>query len=337
MTQISTKSHPLGRSVEWEIIENKLVVGGVESSEDFSSGVDTFLDLDGSGKFKVLPKSAPTFHASGISFYTEKTSASEVIVEGGTYGLSQEPGIGTVRASIVSQGTMILGSGKAATVGHAGHGLILRPGEDRTVEFSDGARILFIETSNKILERFSSRSAPGAALHFGPGNTLSESILAFGVSITRHRGMGPLDSYFIDQFLHEMVGSILASLSVASPGRRGRDGAFTHSQSLIDDRYMDPTFSVAELAASLKMSVRNLQGIYAERGKNAHQAIRDRRLREAKTLLSDPAHISLTIDEIAILSGLGNTQRLRRAFESADLPNPRTFRAQAIKATTNKG
>jgi len=325
--------HPPRGPVEWKVIENKLVVEESGLVEDITSGVGTLLNVESAGKFGVSSQSSPTFSAQGISFYTGNTGASDVVIDGGVYDIHHDPGIGSVKLSIVSEGTMSVHSRRGAMARQAGHGFLLRPGENRTVEFSDGARVLIIETSKEILEGYNNGAFGADPLQFGPAGTLSESILAFGTSVAHHHPAGPLNNYFIDQFLQEMVASIVLSVrGVSESERRGRSGAFSQSQYLINGRYIDPSFSVTELASLLKMSVRNLQDIYAQQGKNVSQAIRDRRLQEAKRLLSDPMYVNLTVEEVATYSGFDNTQRLRRAFETADLPNPRAFRAQAMRA-----
>lgn len=330
--------HPPRGPVEWKVIENKLIVEESGLVEDITSGVGTLLNVESFGKFGVSSRSAPTFSAEGVSFYTGNTGASDVVVEGGTYDVHHDPGIGSVKLSILSEGTMSVHSRNGTMVRSAGHGFVLRPGEDRTVEFSDGARVVVIETSKEILEGYNNGAVNKDPLQFGPGGTLSESILAFGTSVAHHRTAGPLNNYFIDQFLQEMVASVVLSVKgVSEAERRGRSGAFSQSQYLINGRYIDPSFSVTELASLLKMSVRNLQDIYAQQGKNVSQAIRDRRLQEAKRLLSDPVYINLTVEEVATYSGFDNTQRLRRAFETAKLPNPRAYRAQAMREAAAAG
>ncbi|MBO9705171.1 MAG: hypothetical protein J7474_06625, partial [Arthrobacter sp.] len=82
------------------MVENKLVADGGGFIEDITSGVETLLNVESFGKFGVSSQSAPTFSAEGVSFYTGNTGASDVVIEGGTYDIHHDPGIGSVKLSI---------------------------------------------------------------------------------------------------------------------------------------------------------------------------------------------------------------------------------------------
>lgn len=327
-----TNHQPSCGPTGWRIIENKLVIEATGTVSDTTVGLNPLLDVESSGKFRISPQSSAPLSAEGTSFYTPNTGVSELIIEGGTYTVHHDPGIGSVKVVITAEGAMALRPRSGAAAQTAVHGFVLRPGETHIVDVADGTRVLIIETTTDILEEYAGGTVGPGPITFDALHTLSEPILAFGAALARQHTAQPLTNYFIDQFLEEMVISILLSAgSFHASAPRGRAGVYSRAQDLINGRYLDPSFTVAELATLLKMSVRNLQDIYAQHGKNASQAIRTRRLQEAKRLLADPVCIDLTIEQVAIHSGLENVQRLRRAFEAAGLPNPRTFRAQSMR------
>ncbi|MBF4462160.1 MULTISPECIES: helix-turn-helix domain-containing protein [unclassified Rathayibacter] len=84
----------------------------------------------------------------------------------------------------------------------------------------------------------------------------------------------------------------------------------------------DPSFDVAALAASQRMTTRWLQAAFAERGLTPRQAIRLERTRIALQLVE--THRPLAIDDVARRAGFPSSRALRDAFRALGGPGSET-------------
>ncbi|KJL24285.1 DNA-binding transcriptional activator FeaR [Microbacterium azadirachtae] len=147
--------------------------------------------------------------------------------------------------------------------------------------------------------------------------------------------MDPLNTYFAEQLLGEMIiGATLGAAGAQRLQRTVHGDTYTEAMSLVSTRYMDPDFTSGKLANLLGTSPRRLQQIFAGKGLRVKDAIRDRRLTEARRLLADSNHRPTSIEQIAQISGFGDALRMRRAFQAVQLPTPTAYRAAALRAAS---
>ncbi|WP_437582535.1 helix-turn-helix domain-containing protein [Paramicrobacterium sp. CJ85] len=96
---------------------------------------------------------------------------------------------------------------------------------------------------------------------------------------------------------------------------------FGVAMSVISSRKTDPHLSVASLAESLSLSVRQLNRVFQKEGTTVAREIRRARMLEARRLLENsPASQRLSLDRIASLSGFPSVAALRRAAKAEGSP-----------------
>jgi len=82
----------------------------------------------------------------------------------------------------------------------------------------------------------------------------------------------------------------------------------------IESDYANSEFSVADVAARLKLSVRYVQDILHETGTGFADRVLELRLREACDLLSQAAGAKRKVSDIAFSCGFNNLSYFHRAF-----------------------
>jgi AraC-like DNA-binding protein len=94
---------------------------------------------------------------------------------------------------------------------------------------------------------------------------------------------------------------------------------------LVDQHQSDPKFTTAHAAARLGMSRMHLnRKLRALTGRATHEYIRERRLEEARALLSQP----LTVASVARASGFKNGSHFARVFRERFGVAPSVYRAK---------
>lgn len=74
------------------------------------------------------------------------------------------------------------------------------------------------------------------------------------------------------------------------------------------------------------MSVRRLNGIFAEAGSSIAEEIRKKRLDTVASELRDARFAAMSISEVAMKCGFNNLQHFSTAFKGAFGVSPRTYR-----------
>lgn len=96
----------------------------------------------------------------------------------------------------------------------------------------------------------------------------------------------------------------------------------------IEARLPDPDLSTQSVARDLRLSDRYIQKLLAERSETLSGLIRDRRVAEAKRMLSGPTGRSRSISTIAFQVGFADPAYFSRVFREVTGMSPREFRAQ---------
>jgi AraC-like DNA-binding protein len=107
-------------------------------------------------------------------------------------------------------------------------------------------------------------------------------------------------------------------------------GRLARAETFVAAHLSDPSLSAATAAASLKISVRTLYGLYEKRGASFAALVRRRRLDECRTALI--AQPSRSITDIALAWGFGSVPSFYRAFQGAYGLAPGELREAALKA-----
>jgi AraC-like DNA-binding protein len=96
---------------------------------------------------------------------------------------------------------------------------------------------------------------------------------------------------------------------------------------VIDARIGDSDLSPSSLAASLRMSIRNLHLLFHDSGETCAAYVLARRLEACRTALADPIQASRSVTDIAFAHGFNNLSTFYRAFRAAYDATPIETRA----------
>lgn len=161
-----------------------------------------------------------------------------------------------------------------------------------------------------------------------PGHTMQSTPLTAGLRafltslLTQHSEPTLYTDYLIERVVVEMAFGVLLE-SVPKNVAGSRDGRMIdRARSLLLMRRAEPNFGVAELAAELHVSTRQVQRAFAAENSTPAEELRGMRIDLVNELLGDPAYEPLSIGEIAEHSGFKTAAALRRAFAGRELSLP---------------
>lgn len=321
---------PTHRKFRWTVVGNRMIIDGAMLPDNLNEGLGTAWEGD-PGLFQVWTPDSHNIHMDGEAFFTGRINVVSVTIGGGRFRLHHDAQKVTVLLGLLEAGQATLHlQGKDETFG-PGAGMAVLPGDDYATTFSPGSRAIFIECPVDLLREYNVKRA-AVPLTFGSAGTLAEPIREFASAILRSVPGNALNTHFVEQLLSEMIiGATLGAVGVQQLQKTTQRDPYAEAMSLVSARYMDPDFTAGKLAILIGTSPRRLQQVFAANGLRVKDAIRDRRLTEARRMLSDIDHRQTSIDQISKLSGFGEALRMRRAFQAARLPSPAAFRAAALK------
>lgn len=322
---------PTHRRFHWTVVGDRMIIDGTMLPGRLEHGMGTAWEGD-LGLFHVWTPDSHNVHMDGEAFFTGSVNVVSATVGGGRFRLHHDAQKVTVFMGLLEAGqvTLHLATGDASF--GPGAGMALLPGDDYSGTFSPGARVIFVECPVELLREYDVHKATWP-LTFGAEGTLAEPIRDFAAAILRSTPVDPLNTYLAEQLLSEMIiGATLGAAGAQRLQRTVRGDTYSEAMSLVSARYMDPDFAPGRLAVLLGMSPRRLQQVFAGNGLQVKDAIRDRRLTEARRMLADANHRLTSIDQIAQISGFGDALRMRRAFQAVQLPAPTAYRAAALRA-----
>jgi len=134
-------------------------------------------------------------------------------------------------------------------------------------------------------------------------------------------GLNGFSTYHFEHLLREMflgllIGTNRPTLSV------GRREPFTEALAAIVVRCSDPTLTPAVVAQDVRLSLRQLQRQFRERGTTIGREIRRTRVEQALTVLRDRTRDALSIDEVAESVGFSGGSSLARAMAAEGHVSP---------------
>lgn len=175
---------------------------------------------------------------------------------------------------------------------------------------------------------------PPALQHIPATSALLDPIAGFisrAALITDIEATG-FSRYYFERLLQEMVLSLLIDSASAHHLPRPSE-TFALAMAIIAAQYADPALSAHNMAAELKMSLRQLERVFRERGTTLTGEVRRARLEQAVTLLRDTDYRSLTIDEIGRYVGFSGGSSLARALSRDGWAPPARIRAEGGSPT----
>lgn len=190
--------------------------------------------------------------------------------------------------------------------------------EIRGSGITDGTRVIGINVSSKALRRALGHDRHLHPVALGIGDPLVQLLKGY-VQSAKELPVGA------DPAMLSSIGTHLTDL-VALALRPSRDAAEQAENRglksarldavlrVIKAKYTDPGFSVSDVAAKLKLSVRYVQDILHETGVGFAERVLELRLQEASELLSRAHITNRKVSDIAFSCGFNNLSYFHRAF-----------------------
>lgn len=107
-----------------------------------------------------------------------------------------------------------------------------------------------------------------------------------------------------------------------------RDVVYLEGVRHIDDHLGDPDLGVSSVARALHVSVRYLQGVFAQEGTTISEWIRRRRLQRCRMELGDPSQAHRSVSAVAARWGYPEASSFSRAFKHEYGISPGAFRRE---------
>ncbi len=124
------------------------------------------------------------------------------------------------------------------------------------------------------------------------------------------------DSQIVDRQVLDMAGTLVLGRQQPNGGPGGPHGSLrSRALAAIAERSGEVRLSPQELADGLNISLRRLQGVFAEARSSVAGEIRRERARVARALLQDARFDGMSTAEVAERAGFGSSTSMRRALE----------------------
>ncbi|MEH3088412.1 MAG: helix-turn-helix domain-containing protein [Microbacterium arborescens] len=168
----------------------------------------------------------------------------------------------------------------------------------------------------------------------------ASALLAPAAAFLRSAAAAPPNSrfteYFFDRLLQEIALGLVVEAAGMAPDTGGRRNPMVFAMAVIAAQCADPELTAAAVAREVSISQRQLERLFRVRGTSIGHQIRRARVDLAVSMLRDPTHRALTVDQIAAHAGFSNGSSLARAMrsEGTDTPSSMRPRPRAIPTPT---
>jgi AraC-like DNA-binding protein len=183
---------------------------------------------------------------------------------------------------------------------------------------TEGTHVLAINLSSKALRRAVGHNRHLTPVALARGNPLIQLVTGY-IETTRQlpADADPALLSSIGKHFTDLVGLALGpTRDAAEQAEKGglKSARFEAVLRAIEANYTNPEFSVANVAAQLKLSVRYVQDILHETGIGFAERVLELRLQEACDLLSRAHITNRKVSDIAFSCGFNNLSYFHRAF-----------------------
>ena len=168
----------------------------------------------------------------------------------------------------------------------------------------------------------------------------ASALLAPAAAFLRATAAAPPNSrfteYFFDRLLQEIALGLVVEAAGTAPDSGSRRNPMVFAMAVIAAQCADPDLTAAAVAREVSISQRQLERLFRVRGTSIGHQIRRARVDLAVSMLRDPTHRALTVDQIAAHAGFSNGSSLARAMraEGTGAPSSMRPRPRAIPTPT---
>lgn len=240
--------------------------------------------------------------------------------------------------SIMLSGTVGSEQNGHSTSDKAGDLCIRDTNSPWAIEHRDHTDVLAIEISRDRLE-----GMLGSARHFAgltmdgnlPVTILARNflcnLLTLGDRLTPE-GAERMTSIGIDL----LTASLAERMALEAPKALHKTLTVQRAKAYVAANLGDPDLDVSQVAAAVGVSMRQLQALFREHGRNVTAWIWNQRLERAAQRLSDPACLHLQLGELAYGCGFANQAHFSRRFRERYDSSPRDYRHAALVARAGR-
>lgn len=211
--------------------------------------------------------------------------------------------------------------------GESARGLFLPGAATATLVWEDPADVIAVWLPTDAVAELASASASvPAPLQSSP---LLSGVHAFAMSlVVASQDTSGVARYAIERLLVEMAFGALLEQHSAEHLEVAAAPLVERARSMMLARRDDASFTPAQLAQDLHVSMRQLQRAFARERMTPLNALRRMRVELAESLLRNSQYDTLSIDEIARHSGFTSALQMRRALRVEKLPTPSVLRSR---------
>lgn len=137
----------------------------------------------------------------------------------------------------------------------------------------------------------------------------------------REPDLNGFSTYYFERLLQEMFLGLLIDTNRPAPALRPQH-PLTHALAVIVGRCTDPALTPSAVAEEARLSLRQLQRLFSERGTTIGREIRRARVEQALTHLRGRQYDVLSIDQIAQFVGFSSGSSLARAMAAEGYASP---------------
>lgn len=152
---------------------------------------------------------------------------------------------------------------------------------------------------------------------------LATSLYRQARELSSEEGAAAVTAYF--RILSACVGEWKAPLA----GPKVRDMAWARIASYIEAHLPETDLGPMKIASTMGISVRHVHRIFSSKGCSVADWIRERRLRQCRSDLSDPRLAQKNITDIAFFWGFNDSAHFSRSFKQQYGISPRVYRSEA--------
>ncbi|GJE58141.1 Transcriptional activator NphR [Methylobacterium trifolii] len=240
--------------------------------------------------------------------------------------------------SMVLSGSVCAGQNDRSTTDGTGDFSIRDTNTPWTLEHNGHVEVLAIQIPRGRLE-----GMLGSARHFAgltvnshlPVATLARSFLSdllrMGDRLTPHAAER-MTSVGIDL----VVASVAERMAMETPRALHGTLIVQRAKAYVAANFRDPDLDPSQVAAAVGVSLRHLQTLFREHGRNVAAWIWQRRIETAAQRLSDPASLHVPLSDLAYGCGFVSQSHFSRRFRNRYGMSPSDYRHTALARTAQR-
>jgi AraC family transcriptional regulator, positive regulator of tynA and feaB len=213
----------------------------------------------------------------------------------------------------------------------AGSILMVDPNKDETLESTRDIQYVSIRIPRKLLDAYvPPHHWADHVIPLRPQDPVGSLVSSYAAALLPHAA--EFAAPHVDTVVDTLCRLLALGITGGHPDRTDdkrsvRSARLVRIKRIIDASIGDPELSPSSLAASLRMSIRNLHLLFHANGETCAAYVLARRLEACRTALADPMQASRSVTDIAFAHGFNNLSTFYRAFRAAYDATPLETRA----------